>query len=100
MQSKIKVLGDFDRVNEEERNFINGQLDKFIEKHDPDFNEMHLKLDCQEEKETSRGRASYVCKLNLASDNGKYNAENHDFGAEKTIVGALNKIERQIRKKL
>ena len=99
MESKIKVIGDFSRVNEEETEFINQRLKKFTEKYSTDFSEMHLKLDCHTHKETSRGRPAYICKLSISSDKGNFNAENQDFGAEKTIHGALNKIERQIKKK-
>jgi ribosome-associated translation inhibitor RaiA len=98
MESKIKVTGDFERVNDEEKGWINVSLDKFTEKYSPFFEEMHINLSCERTKETSRGRPSYVCKANVVSDHGKFHADNTDFGAEKTIVGTLDKIQRQIAK--
>ena len=100
MESKIKVVGDFDRVNEEEKEWINKKLDDFTSKFDPFFSEMHINLNCGLEKETSRGRPAYSCKINISSDHGNYHADNKDFGAEKTIVGALDKLERQIKSKI
>ena len=98
MDSKISFTGDFSRVNEEEREFLNKDLEKFTERHEQDFNEMHLKIDCKMHKETSRGRPSYFIKLTLVSDRGRFHSENQDFGAEKTLVGALRKLDVQIDK--
>ncbi len=100
MQSKIKAIGEFDRLDDAEKDMINERLAKFEEKHEGDFSEMHLKLDCHRQKEKTRGRSAYICKLNIDSDNGRYHANNQDFGAEQTVIGALDKIERQMQKKI
>lgn len=99
MPSKIKFLGDFSRINDEEMGFVNKKLKNFTDKYESNFSEMYIKLDCHVHRETSRGRPAYYCKVGLTSDKGKFNAEQQDFGAEKTISGALDKIERQIHKK-
>ncbi|MCK5283233.1 MAG: HPF/RaiA family ribosome-associated protein [Nanoarchaeota archaeon] len=98
MESKINFKGDFSRVNEEELQIINEKLERFEQKHKSDFNEIHINLDCHIHKETSRGRPAYYCKMNLDSDHGRFHAEQQDFGAEKTISGALKKIDTQIMK--
>ena len=51
MESKIKFTGNFSRVNDEEKELINERIGKFSEKHDRDFSEAHIKLDCHLEKE-------------------------------------------------
>ncbi|MBS3136720.1 HPF/RaiA family ribosome-associated protein [Candidatus Woesearchaeota archaeon] len=99
MLNKIKCVGDFSRINDEEKEVINKKLSKFCEKHSIDFSEIYINLDCHIHKETSRGRTSYYVKLNVDSDNGRFHAENQDFGAEKTISGALKKLDSQIMKK-
>ena len=98
MDSKINFVGDFSRVNDEERGFINERLRKFLDKHQIDFNEIEIKLDCHLHKETSRGRKAHYCKMHIFSDKGNFHADNQDFGAENAITGALSKIERQINK--
>lgn len=100
MESKIKFVGDFSRVSEEEKGFINERLEKFREKHENDFSEMHIKLDCQLEKEKSRGRTAHLCKISISTDHGLFNAEDKEFSAEKAIFACLNKVEKQITKKL
>jgi len=96
--TNFKIRGDYSRVNEEEREFINKKLKKFSDKHEVDFDEMYVKLDCHMDKETSRGRIAYTCKVSVDTDHGRFNAHAHDFGAEKTISGALSKVDRQIQK--
>ncbi|MBR9698936.1 hypothetical protein GOV09_00565 [Candidatus Woesearchaeota archaeon] len=99
MEDKIKVTGDYSRINDEEKKFFNRRIDKFIEKHDNDFSEMLINLDCHTHKETSRGRPSYHCKLTVHTDQGKFHADSHDFGGEKSLSGALAKVEKQMQKK-
>jgi ribosome-associated translation inhibitor RaiA len=96
MESKINFTGDFSRVNDEEKAFINERLQKFIDRYDLTFNEIVIKLDCRLHKESSRGRKAHYCRINIFSDKGKFHADNQDFGAENAITGALGKIERQI----
>ena len=99
MESKIKFVGDFSRVSEDEKRFINERIEKFEEKHENDFSEMHIKLDCQLSKETSRGRSAHFCKISISSDQGLFNAEDKEFSAEKAISACLNKIDKQMIKK-
>ena len=98
MASKIKSMGDFSRVNEEERNFINQRLDRFEKKYQPIFSEMLIKMDCKLHKKTSRGRFAHFCKVTISTDHGIFNAESQEFSAEKTIADCLEKIEKQITK--
>lgn len=98
MESKIKVMGDFTRVNEEERNFINKKLELFEAKYSPIFSEMLIKMDCQLHKETSRGRFAHFCKVTVSTDHGQFISEDQEFSAEKTISACLSKIEKQISK--
>ena len=98
MNNNIKFVGDFSRVNEEEREFINKKLEKFATKHSSDFSEIHLSINLKIHKETSRGRPAYYCKLNLSTDKGNFHAESQDFGAEKTISETLDKLDKQIEK--
>ncbi len=100
MESKIKFVGDFSRVSEEEKGFINERLEKFKEKHKNEFSEMHIKIDCHLDKETSRGRSAHSCKISISTDHGLFNAEDHQFSAEKAISACLNKINKQIIKKM
>ena len=99
MESKIKFVGDFSRVSDEEKGFINEKIEKFEEKHQADFSEMHIKLDCRLNKETSRGRSAHSCKISISSDHGLFNAEDKEFSAVKAISACLEKIEKQIVKK-
>jgi ribosome-associated translation inhibitor RaiA len=96
MESKIKFMGDFSRVNEEERNFINKRIEKFEQKYQPLFSEMLIKMDCHLHKETSRGRFAHYCRITVATDQGKFTANDQEFSAEQTISRCLDKIEKQI----
>ena len=98
MVVKEKIMGEFGRVNEEEKDFINKELARFEKTFGEIFNEMMVKIDCHEEKKTSRGRKEYTCRINVSTDKGSFHADSAGFGAEKTIVTALNKVEKQIRK--
>lgn len=98
MDSKINFTGDLSRVNEEEKDFINKDLERFCSRHEADFTEMLLKLDFHIHKETSRGRPAYYVNITLTSDRGKFHAENQDFGAEKAVAAALRKLDKQIDK--
>jgi ribosome-associated translation inhibitor RaiA len=98
MISNIKFLGDYSRVDEEEKNFINKRLEKFTGKYEKVFKEMEIKLDCHMHKETNRGRPAYFCNLTVFTDHGRFHADNQEFSAEKAVYGSLDKIERQIDK--
>lgn len=98
MESKIKVMGDFTRVNEEERAFINQRIEKFEKKYAPIFSEMLIKLDLHLHKESSRGRFAHFCNATISTDHGVFHAEGQEFSAEKTISLCLDKVEKQIEK--
>ena len=100
MEANINFVGDFSRINDEERGFINKRLEKFKERHEQDFREMLIHLDMHLHSETSRGRPAYYSKLTVHTDRGKFHAEHQDFGGEKSLYGALDKVERQIEKHL
>ena len=98
MESKIKFYGKLHNVTDEEKELINQRLASFEEKNKNYFTEMHVNIDCQQGKETFRGKHEFVCKVNLDSDRGRFHAEESQVGAENTIIGVLKKIERQIEK--
>lgn len=98
MEANIQFVGDFSRVNEEERIFINKRLDKFQKKYPPMFKEMLIKIDGHIHKETSRGRFAIYTKVHVFTDNGNFNAEDQEFSAEKSIGLSLDKIEKQMEK--
>lgn len=98
MESSIQFVGDFSRVDGEEKDFINKRLDRFQKKFTPLFKEMLIKIDCHIHKETSRGRPAYYTKIHVFTDHGNFNAEQQAFGAEKAISLTLDKIEKQVAK--
>jgi ribosomal subunit interface protein len=100
MAAKINYVGDFTRVTEEEKGFINKRLQRFEEKFEGMFSEMLIKIDSHIHKETSRGRQAYFVKLHVFTDKGKFNAEDQEFSAEKAIGLSLDKIEKQIEKEI
>lgn len=98
MLSKIKFRGDLKKLSENEKGEINERLRSFEEKNKDFFREMHLNIDCKPHKEKTRGKQSYFCRINLDSDNGRFHADEQNFGASIAVNGALKKIERQILK--
>lgn len=98
MTAKIKFNGDFKQIDDSEKEFIDGKIDKFVSKHSSSFSDIHIKLDCHVHKEKSKGKHAFACKIRTSSGEGDFNSENQDFGAGKSVVGALDKIERQIKK--
>jgi ribosome-associated translation inhibitor RaiA len=98
MALNLQYVGDFSRVSDEEKAFINKRLDKFDKKYSPLFTEILMKIDLHIHKETSRGRSAYYTKIHVFTDKGNFNAEGQEFSAEKSIYQNLARIEKQMEK--
>ena len=96
----IRFRGDLSRVNDEEKEYLNRRLEKFIERHGKFFTEMLINVTLDLHRETSRGRALHHVKLFVETDKGKFHADSQDFGAEKSLHSAIQKVERQMEKHL
>ncbi|MDO8480919.1 MAG: hypothetical protein Q7S65_03820 [Nanoarchaeota archaeon] len=98
MTNTIRFMGDMSRINEEEKGFINSRLEKFVDQHGARFTEMLVNIDIDLHKETSRGRAMHHIKLFVETDKGKFHSDGMEFGAEKSLHSAIEKVERQMEK--
>ena len=95
--AKVKVTGELSKIDEEQRDYVNKQIDKFVNKNESELAEVYLKMDCNAQKSRSRN-SSYICKVQATTVNGMFNSVNTEFGLERSLHGAINKIQKQISK--
>jgi ribosome-associated translation inhibitor RaiA len=96
---KVKVRGDLNNIDDDQKEIVNKKIERFIQKHGGTLSELYLKMDCSELAKTSRIKSPYICKVQAQTEEGMFNAINKDIGPTKSLFGAFQKIERQIRSK-
>ncbi len=97
--SEVLMKGDYSGLHGEEKEFVMKKMKKFSEKYETNLSNVHIKLDCEKHRESHKGKKSFQCKIAADIKEGMFNADNTDFGEAKAIVGALEKIDRQIATK-
>ncbi|MBW2983952.1 CBS domain-containing protein [Candidatus Woesearchaeota archaeon] len=96
----IQVAGELGALDSFDKESVSNDLQAFVNQYDPKFNEGHLYVYIQLQREKTRNKRQFYCKVNFTTDKGRFHSGEKGWGVEQALSKSLREIERQIEKKL
>jgi CBS domain-containing protein/ribosome-associated translation inhibitor RaiA len=96
----IQAAGELGAIDSMEKGMISNDLQAFVKQCEPKFNEGHLYLYVQLQREKTRKQRQFYCKVNFTTDRGRFHSGEKGWGVQQALNKSLKELERQIEKKL
>lgn len=95
----IQVAGELGELDSLEKQTVSNDLQSFVNQYDPKFNEGHLYVYIQLQREKTRNKRQFYCKVNFTTDKGRFHSGERGWGVQQALTKSLRELERQVEKK-
>jgi CBS domain-containing protein/ribosome-associated translation inhibitor RaiA len=96
----IQAAGELGAIDSFDKEVVSTDLQAFVKHFESKFNDGHLYLYVQLQREKTRNQRQFYCKVNFTTDRGRFHSGEKGWGVQQALSNCLKELERQIEKKL